>query len=303
MTQYLPSSGTIGLGMARNQWNQENSPSPVSTISLGGSPCRSLAGKYSGPVKMSDLYAKYRGWKMQVFSYPAHSSLHTSAESDGGEGDIYYPAKTYGGDFVGIGAYQRSVVNKLFPYHTVATYTLNLGNITPARFGNISLLFFGYIRPWSTWYDRKWDMTGICIRIEGMPMPEMRTYSWGGYSYYSVYDNKYPTYLSLSYRRNGGPVTKWPHVIRKTGTGTDRSQYILVNPAPKGTVPNGWVLTYYRAYDGGVWTNAEDGNLGLTCNDAGQPGGNAMWYVPYYSNRVNFNVGDQVEIVDISYWW
>ena len=63
---------------------------------------------------------------------------------------------------------------------------------------------------------------------------------------------------------------------------------------------------YTGQYSGAnsTWTLRELGNLGLTCNQAGQPGGNKMWLVSYYyGEREPFNVGDQVEIVDISYWW
>lgn len=299
MAQYLPESGTIGLGMARNQWNQEGSPNPITTISLGGSQCRSFAGKPSGAIKMSDLYAKYRGWKMQVFSYPAECSIYEPPTDEGGESSVTYPEKWLGGKFVGIGAYQRSVVNNLYPYHEFSTYTLNLGSITPLKFGNVSLRFFGYIRPCSTWYNRTWDMMGFCIQIDGIPDPTMRTYSWNDYQVTSVVDNKYPTYLSISYRRNGSPITRWPHEIRKCGTGGDESNYLLTRAMPKGTYEG----HYYPSVDIRPTTNGENGNLGVTCNDAGQPGGNKLWWVPYYSNRVGFNVGDTVEIVDISYWW
>lgn len=74
MAQYLPESGTIGLGMARHQWN-DNGPNPVTSISLGGSQCRSFAQKPSGSVKMSDLYARYRGYKMQFFGLDVRNPL------------------------------------------------------------------------------------------------------------------------------------------------------------------------------------------------------------------------------------
>lgn len=99
MAQYLPESGTISLGMARSQWN-DNGPNPVTSISLGGSQCRSFAQKPNGAVKMSDLYAKYRGYKMQFFSYPVTCRIDVDASYDG-DGGISQPAHSIGGNFIG----------------------------------------------------------------------------------------------------------------------------------------------------------------------------------------------------------
>lgn len=291
MAQHLPESGTIGLGMARSQWN-DNGPNPVTSISLGGSQCRSFAQKPNGAVKMSDLYARYRGYKMQFFSYPVTCRIDVDDSYDG-DGGISQPAHSIGGSFIGIGAFRRQVVNCLFPFHDIPTHTINLGNITPQKFGNVSLMFIGYTRTCSTWYNRTWDSMGISVQIDGLPDPVIES----GNSH-AVTDNRYPLNLSMTYRRNGSSLKSitFRKVCHQPSNG---GNYMVSEPWYFGR-------QYTGQYSGAnsTWTLRELGNLGLTCNQAGQPGGNKMWLVSYYyGGREPFNVGDQVEIVDISYWW
>lgn len=291
MAQYLPESGTIGLGMARSQWN-DNGPNPVTSIGLGGSQCRSFAQKPNGAVKMSDLYAKYRGYKMQFFSYPAICRIDVP-DSVNGDGQVDKPAYSIGGNFIGVGAFRRQVVNCLFPFHDIPTHTIHLGNITPQKFGNVSLMFIGYTRPVSNYYDRHWNSMGVSVQIDGLPDPDIENNRYG-----SVTDNKYPLNLSLTYRRNGSaPKTitlrKVGHQPSSGGCYMMSRQWYFARPT-----------TELYTGPGAKWTVVEYGNMGLTCNQAGQPGGNKMWIVSYYYGaREPFNVGDQVEIVDISYWW
>lgn len=309
-TQYLPSSGTIGLGQARDQWNQPGSGSPntMGATALGGYQCRQMAEVPSGPIKMSDLYAKARGAKMTLYSFP-----------------YKYPSN-YWYDYVikasrvGVGAFQREVINIIFPFAEVMTYTVSLGSIIRPKIGNVTIRAIGdlYCAKWPYHHTHNHELTHTCIQvqIDGIRDPE-----WAKRGYPAedvVIDTFYPSALRVWWRRNGGGVESKTFARFCLANKYDRDYYDYGRAWyghyyhwNSATGPFS-VVNYTENVDYGESSSTVHhnyfvngyGSTGQTCNQAGQPGGNKMWQVPYYAEGLsNFQVGETLEIIQIDYWW